>query len=441
MFTGIQIPDWRELTFNDSNEQVFEAIVNDDVESLADVVLSESDGANQLFGIKNKLLPIFISSAPPILCVCAYYNAQECFNFLIDNAADITKKDLLKRNVVQFAIASRSMDMVRLTDQLSGIDFNEPDHYGNKPIHVACQFGFLDCVKYLFMKYGLEEFNVRNNKGALPLFLAAYFGHFEVVKFIREIGVSLIETDNSGFNSLHLAAIGGNSDIVKYLVDEGLGVDIKTFSGETPLILACRSGSLDAVKVLVENGAVFKRKNAKLSPIIEAASYGHLDIIDYLVKKGADIKIQNSANKDILTTGLESGHYNVVKYALSNGVQPNLKDSFAKNIFRNALLRLNFKDIRFVVENFGTNFKIESNVLFFRLTSSHKKERVNARRIVSYLIDKDIKFSKTFIQNLKKILKSQAETDQEFVNKFNEYINRSGIETKRKPTPKKRGKK
>ena len=146
-------PNNQQSYFNPNNKQIIEAIVKDDFESLGEIVLSgEPEMIDQKFGFDNKYLPRFLSSAPPIISVAAYFNAIECVRFLIDNGANLKKTDIIERPLIHFAFASCSMEMVRLIVDAGENDLQVKDSNGNQPIHVACEFGFFDGVKYIYLK-------------------------------------------------------------------------------------------------------------------------------------------------------------------------------------------------------------------------------------------------------------------------------------------------
>ncbi|KAH0793309.1 serine/threonine-protein phosphatase 6 regulatory ankyrin repeat subunit B-like [Histomonas meleagridis] len=324
MFAGLSFQE--QFKFKENNAAICDAILNDDVEALANVVLSEDNAINQEIGFNEQYLPTFLSSAPPVISFAAYFNAINCVKFLIDNGADLEKKDLIERPLMHFAIASRSMDMVRLIERNEN-SLKEGDKSGNTPIHVACQYGFLDCVKYIFMKTNTEIFNIRNAAGSLPILIASYYGHLEVLKYMKEIGINFLESNSHGATALHFASLGGHPDVVEFLIEEGVSVDRTTHDGETALLYACRNGSLETVKLLVKNKAVFKRKNAKSPPFLEAAKNGFVDIVDYLISQGADVYMLDSQQRGIIDYVVYNEYYNkisdaqvnVIKYLISKG--------------------------------------------------------------------------------------------------------------------------
>ena len=385
--------------FKENNHAICDAILNDDVESLSNIVLAEDDAINQEFGFKDQYLPIFISSVPPIISVAAYFNAINCVKFLIDNGADLEKKDIMDRPLIHFAVASRSMDMVRLIDQNEDC-LKQEDKCGNLPIHVACQFGFLDCVKYIFMKTSINTFNSRNGVSSLPLLIAAYYGHLEIIKYMKEIGINLLESNSSGATALHFASLGGHPDVVQYLIDEGLPVKWETHDSETPLFYACKNGSLSTVKILIKNNATYKRKGKKKPPFLEAARNGFVDVVDYFISQGTDIYLTDSQGNsifDFAESSLNDSQLNLLKYLISKGFK--IPSYQANNIFRYSLRYGKFNIFKRAYELWPQNLTNQALDLLFGPYSNH----FECIKIIEFLLKSGkTSFTKTFLNKARR---------------------------------------
>lgn len=307
-----------ERYFKENNKEIIEAIVKDDVEALSNQVLGTEDSLNQEFGFDDYYLPRFISSAPPVISVAAFFNAVNCVQFLLDSGADPKKKDMLGRTVLHFAMASRNLEIVRLFQTaLAGtnVTLSTADDDGNLPIHVACEFGFFDGVKHIYMNCGPKSFTAMNNSLTLPLLVAAYNGHLDIIKYFKDVGVNILDVDCNGLNALHYACAGGQAPVAQYLIENGINIDRTGHDTDTPILYAAQNGNLETVKLLVESGSSkYRQKNAKRSPMIEAAKFGHVDVIKYFVSKGADINMKNSNYETVTDVALNSENIDVIKY-------------------------------------------------------------------------------------------------------------------------------
>ncbi|KAH0789183.1 ankyrin repeat protein [Histomonas meleagridis] len=383
--------NYQKFNFKENNDAIIEAILNDDADALGNVVLSEDNIINQEVGFDKLYLPPFLSSSPPVISVAVYFNATNCVRFLMDNGADLDKKDVLGRPLIHFAVASRSMELVRLFDRKEDT-MKETDNCQNMPIHVACQFGFLDCVKYIFMKTNASIFNSRNIVGALPLLIVSFYGHLEILYFMKEIGINLLETNSAGANALHFAALGGHPEIVKFLIDIGIDVERKTHDKETPLFFACQNGSLPTVKILVENGANFKRKNVRHAPLIEAAKHGYVDIVDYFVTNGADLNMEDAQQDNVLNSATSRGRtqINLLRYMETKNYH--IPSYQARNIYRNAWKNKDFRAFKYICD-FHQDVIETSNIETLIRPHYDKNRNVEwENNVLSYLLDRFYKF-------------------------------------------------
>ena len=89
-------------------------------------------------------------------------------------------------------------------------------------LHVACQFGNLGLLKYIFENPNFDiDFNVVNTRGDTPFHIACYFGQFEVVKFMLENsngkGIDIFKKNNFQQTAKDQARQRGHKDIWEVL--------------------------------------------------------------------------------------------------------------------------------------------------------------------------------------------------------------------------------
>ncbi|OHT07305.1 hypothetical protein TRFO_24563 [Tritrichomonas foetus] len=391
--------------FKDNNKEIIEAIVKDDVDALSEIIEADGDSVNQEFGFDDQYLPRFLSSAPPIICVAAYFNAINIVQFLMSCGADLAKQDLLGRTVIHFAMTSCNLDIVRELDDGS-IDFKTPDKNGNQPIHVACEFGFFDGVKYIHMKCGEDALLAMNNSLTIPLLVAAYNGHLEIIQFFKEIGLNILDCDSNGLNALHYACAGGQADVAKYLIENGMDVDRTGHDSDTPILYAAQNGNLETVKILVESGSKkYKQKNAKRSCLVEAASFGHADVIRYLVSMGADIYTTNSSGNSILSVAIDNNQPEVIKYLIKVGLKPHRSDfqKMLTNSFHDGNLEL-FKMVWKMIGNLSQSEYDNFLNLICPPNYFSSSDEPKEYKCVRYMIKKGVVFSSSAITSF--LLKS-----------------------------------
>lgn len=196
-----------------SEQVILEDLIGDKVENLKSQVERGLDVNQQFFWILGDL-PDILTNSPPLISVAAFYQAVKCFNFLIDNNADINKLDELETPLVNFAVAGGNMEIIQKLDKM-GTDFQK------------------------------------------TLQIAAEYGHYEIFMWIlKNKGLNIHERDQFSRTFLHLAAAGGNCDLVQFLIDQGLDVNGIDGTGWTPLHFAVEQRRIGVVELLLSNPRV-----------------------------------------------------------------------------------------------------------------------------------------------------------------------------------------
>ena len=172
---------------------------------------------------------------------------------------------------IYWAAAQGDIDIIRR-------EMDRADQYltpnKNTILHIAAQFGQLNCVQRIIENYR-EEYSSAllqwpNLKGDSPLHMAAREGHLEIVNALicaaRELPRTDIEsgieadkamlrmTNNDNDTALHEAVRYHHPQVVKLLTQEDLEFTYgANFSGGTPLYMAAERGFTDLVKIIIEN--------------------------------------------------------------------------------------------------------------------------------------------------------------------------------------------
>ena len=204
-------------------------------------------------------------SGSTILHYAASYGQTETINFLIDsrhkfglNIEDTTND---RTTILHFACRKRDIEIVDLVHNAlvglnSDIDFdtvNEkqatPFHYaicnttsnvaicllqrfpdkinevlpgGKHVLHIACEKGNLDLLKYIFGNPNFDiDFNIVDPDGRTQLHYACRYGQLEVVRFLledsNEKGIDIFKKDNFLRTAEDYARLKGHTDIVETL--------------------------------------------------------------------------------------------------------------------------------------------------------------------------------------------------------------------------------
>ena len=177
---------------------------------------------------------------------------RNCINLDDNNSSDVPLCVAAKNghgNVVQLLLDN-------------GADLNKRDNYGitplNRagatPLHWAAEEGHKDVVKLLIVR-GADPNQGVGEVEWTPLQKAAYHRHKGVAQILIDGGASTNIADKYGRTPLHWAAAFGQRDLVEILLDAGADPERECVEdGETPLHWAADEGHQDVVKLLIERG-------------------------------------------------------------------------------------------------------------------------------------------------------------------------------------------
>ena len=165
------------------------------------------------------------------------------------------KKDVIRKYEVQFiqmctkgegqnyktrAEGVRPLDKLFNEAQAAGLQaeiINATDDDGDKPLHIACEFGNASVVEWILSKPELgAEVNALNSNALTPIFLVCLKGYIgtdgvgsrtetvkmnrlQIVKMLVEKGANLnFKREKVELTPLHWAAYNDDAELVRYLL-------------------------------------------------------------------------------------------------------------------------------------------------------------------------------------------------------------------------------
>ena len=240
----------------------------------------------------------------------SYYAASsgnvDNLKLFIDNGADVSN---IFNNYYETIskIAGRGFTEIAELLITNGVDFDNKNKFGDKPLQVAVRYGQHDFVKFLINK-GI-------NADVGDLYHAAKGNHSDIVRFLLDSGIRDVCLDcepgvpyscpnykvnnryystNSCFcqTALYVAMSMGYLNIVKLLLSYGkASLECKDNLGQTPLLRAAKRNDAEMATLLLKEGAN-----------VEAECGLLIDIYEYNI-----FSIEN-CNKDVCPCGTRSIH-------------------------------------------------------------------------------------------------------------------------------------
>ena len=150
------------------------------------------------------------------------------------------------------------------------------------PLHLACEGGHDKIVNYILSKkeYAQKQVFEIDSERRTPLIVACQNGFLECVKLLVNFGV-LSKSSQSGLID---AASSGYADIVIYLLQQK-EVNVKEFNSDnlTALEAAVMNGRLSVVEVLIQNGAAKDMNELEVGNLfLKACGTFNFDVVKYL---------------------------------------------------------------------------------------------------------------------------------------------------------------
>jgi ankyrin repeat protein len=160
------------------------------------------------------------------LMLAALNRRREMLDLLIEEGAEVLKKDRHDRDAMWWAAAKGGREMTSTLEENKASPFIS-DRQGNTVFHAAAANGNQDVIlRYCGTTYADSplDINAPNKDGDTPLILAARHGHLNVVSFLLsrkgKIQVDFLHENRLGQTALHEAGAYGHADIYALLMEK-----------------------------------------------------------------------------------------------------------------------------------------------------------------------------------------------------------------------------
>ncbi|XP_014283224.1 serine/threonine-protein phosphatase 6 regulatory ankyrin repeat subunit B [Halyomorpha halys] len=310
---------------------------------------------------------------------------------LLDNGAEIDKKDVNSLTPLYHAVRANEKEIVRLLLK-RGADLQIRSKNGNTLLHLAVMENNTITLSGL-LEFGLDV-DTENYKEIPPLFLAAERGYNSLIDLLIKRGADPNFKSSSGNALLHIAVSRGSLTAVKNLIKHGALVDSKNSEKLTPLYLAANLGKPDLIWFLLNKGAArhdpesresllhiaAQRGDMKaieslvnlcisvdelnqngVTPLYSAASAGKREAMGLLLAKGADLYITLSNGQRLLHVAVEEGNVVAIELLLDVGIYVDVKDTEILTALCRAVQNDNIVTVALLIEK-GANTSYRTSV-------------------------------------------------------------------------------
>jgi ankyrin repeat protein len=215
-------------------------------------------------------------------------------HILIDAKADVNAQNIYGRTPLMNSV--ENLEVAKLLIE-NGADLAKRDEKGSTALHMACEEGEVDVVQLLID--AKADVNAQNNDGRTPLM---WVKEGLLAKLLIENGADLEVEDDTGSTTLYYACLRG-VEVVHILIDAKADVNAQNIYGRTPLMNSVEN--LDVAKLLIENGADLAKKDEDGNTALHmACDKGVADVVQLLIDAKADVNARNNDGKTPLINHL-----------------------------------------------------------------------------------------------------------------------------------------
>lgn len=191
---------------------------------------------------------------------------------------------------------------------------------GDSALHVAARTGHLHVLKYLHDECGMN-IEQTNLDGKRPLHEAAQYSQPDCVEYLLRQGAAVDSMKRADWTALMLACTKSNMDVIRILIEEGAAASLsmRNKDGWTCFHLACRQGQADIIAYLLALQPQIWQTTSRngRTPLHTAALHGHLNVVELLIQHG-DInwRAADNCGTTPFMDAVRSGHIAVARYLL-----------------------------------------------------------------------------------------------------------------------------
>ena len=359
-----------QLTLSQAQDSIWESAAKGDVDAIEEHIDAGAD-LNELSESGSAPLHFAVSR-----------NRVEIVALLLDADADPDVEDSSQGTPLQLAIAGNKTEIIDLLleadafveaptiplqplvwegDMLgvklhiyAGTDIDQEDEFGNYPLLLAVEKGFLEIVD-LFITHEIDLY-VQDPHGFTSVILAAEQNHPEVLQLLLDSGADINVEDKAertaldwaiimqsteaeeilrendaptGAEKSFIAAIQtNNTEAVRALLDKGADVNEPAYTSKTPLHYASHSRNMEILKFILSKGADLEARTEQgFTPLGYAVGLNHPDNCRALLEAGADVNTIDNWNRTNLNVAAALKLEEVVGVLLEFEANPNTLDA------------------------------------------------------------------------------------------------------------------
>lgn len=353
-----------QFTLSQAQDTIWESAAKGDVDAIEEHIDAGAD-LNELSESGSAPLHFAVSR-----------NRVEIVALLLDADADPDVEDSSQRTPLDLAIAGNKTEIIDLLleadafveaptvplhplvwagDMLgvklhiyAGTDIDQEDEFGNYPLLLAVEKGFLEIVD-LFITHEID-LDVEDQHGFTAVIVAAEQNHPEVLQLLLDSGADINVEDKAERTALDWAIIMQSTEAEEILREN----DAPT-GAEKSFIAAIQTNNTEAVRALLEAGAdVNEPAYTSKTPLHYASHSRNMEILKLILSKGADVEVRTEQGFTPLGYAVGLNHPDNCRALLEAGADVNTIDNWNRTNL-NVAAALKLEEVAGVLLEFGAN--------------------------------------------------------------------------------------
>jgi ankyrin repeat protein len=283
---------------------------------------------------------------------------------LLAEGADFNAIDVESAKPLHIAAESGYTAIVDLFIE-KGLSVDDMGKYNWTPLHYAASRGHLDSVRSLIEK-SKANINTKDSRGDKPIHIAAEYGYKDVIKFLLNKGSRVNDLGTSGWTPLHYAASRGHLDTVKFLVEEARAdINFLSINYENPINIAIETKHEKVAEYLTQT----QEKENMLHIRHMHSKIRHKRSIDQPQSSGASKQSSLIGDSIAWVRNWISGLFLQPEEVVSNTEQSRSSDWFPSSSDANQNTSFNHQTVTSIIQEKFKNINSEDMMFYYMLYS------------------------------------------------------------------------
>ena len=297
--------------FGFNSEPISVAIKDDNLDAL--IEMSKKPNFNKNERVRPSVFERckFLWNEPTLVQFAAFHGAVKCFNYLIEQGADLSMRTSNNFTTLCFAVAGGQWEIIHIMEGM-GVDFSGSLQTAALMLQNEI---FRWLFEHVYHKNNESLSHIHPDLGSV-LHCAAASNNTELILFCLARGVDINIPDRTELRPIHLATEKWRMDALNLLLQHTrVDVNAGDENDETPLHVAALNGRYKAMQLLVQHPCINVNANEKFdkTPLHFGAQEGYSKAMrTLLAQPGIDVNALDEDSATPLHCAAHNGRWDAI---------------------------------------------------------------------------------------------------------------------------------